>query len=733
MRSWALSSRRRLAAPAVWDGASRRYFAAVAGEGARVAVVAFTEESTRTLDELPAVATLSDGLFALFPATPAGAPAPALQPMETGSEGGVVTVSSAGAVRLLAGDGRERGVHAAPAAASWAAAAACSASAEPGEAAAQCVAVVSGARAASGAAHTLRLFAVADDSLHLTAAAQLQAPGGGAFSVVCVTSLGRGGAAVLWSDGTWAAYSVQGAVATLRHARRTACFAMGAGAAEAGEAAAAGGRKRRGGGAAPAVAAAGSSSLTRVGIASFGAYTLLLGAQSSGGEALAAVLDTRYGAVHCAEQLATGCAATREPDWRAQCVALQARDGAALVVAATPSLVLLLRAHAPPVTLAACAGCAASPATRRVLCGEELERLVAAPAGGAAAQPAWRAQPAAQPGAALARRLDVARVWDQGAMAASQAAEEAEVRRFLDAGQLPDAAVAAALQPLLRQPRGAGAPAAAAAAALQRCARDGLWAPLQALLEAGHAPAAHAAPALVEQLLAQRQHAPLRALLAHAPDVGAAELAASLAAALGDGDGAGTQAQLAPLRAQALAAVEGAERAAREGLSDGPARLAVARLLVAAVEEFPPAQAVLLHAVLAARRDDGAAAAACASLSLEQALALLQHLNRWARLYRGPLSAQPGGVVVGVAGVPSLAQVVSWASLALDAHWARLVLHDGAAQLAKQLAKAVKTHVVATAAMTSLEGVVQHLAAGKPLPAPPGTVSSLYSVERLVI
>ena len=319
-------------------------------------------------------------------------------------------------------------------------------------------------------------------------------------------------------------------------------------------------------------------------------------------------------------------------------------------------------------------------------------------------------------------------------MVARDAEHAALALRLMDAGALRTAsAVTSALLPLFANTEDGSAcspPARVVDAALLRCVRDGLWQPLGLLLEGGHAELSAACPHLVASLLRL-----LRIYVSHAAEVGAADLTDALSAALtiavtpADSLSAAARESLDALRAEAAAAVDSVEEALRSSEPDaGAAALGVAHLRVSAVEEFAPGEAALLHAVVASRRDDGAAIEAIRMLAPEHVIALLEYLHRWLRLYHARLWRGCGAAVLGL---PSLEQVVSWASLVLDGHFLRLAARADGAAVTQKMQAAIKAHVTTVARLAPLEGPLAHLCAAKPLPSPAGTVSAHYSVEML--
>ena len=739
MRSWALGSRRRLAAPAVWDAGSRRYYVALeassdGGASGAASLVAFADECGSTLDALPPVATLRDGAFAVFaaspPSTPRRAAATEMAVDEDPAAGGALVVSPAGAVRLFGPDGAERAALS-PKDGAFAQAAASGVDSDAHGGAVQCVAVVSSLRAsAGGATHRLDVYEVARGGLKLTAAATLAAPAGVARPrVVAVSCSGRASAEVLWSDGTWQAFAGSGAGLAPRHTRTLACFDGGD---KAPPPAATPGQKKRRGGADEAGAA--RNATARFGSAVCGGgYVAVLGPRAAGGGTMLTVLDARFGGAHHAALLPRAGEAGLM-----HCLALPGAAGAMRLVCATSSSVILAHVHAPPLSLAAAVGALASPTARDAFAaGDD-----SAPAQGVMMTPIWQACTPDAAGAAaldaMALPLDADALWDTRAMSERDAEQGAAARRLLDACATPTAAaVTAALMKLFAEKSGGKAVPVSARvvrAAVQRCLCERLWDPLRLLIEGGHLPLAPAHAALVPALLEAGQLQLLRAFFSHAAEVTTADLGAALGAAL---DAAATPpAQLpaaalesvAALRADAATAVDRAGEALRASSDDVPALLSAARLLVAATEQFSAGDAALLHAVIAARRDDGAVIDAIRGLEPAQVARLLAYVQRWMRLYHTTLARDASARVPGV---PDLQLVVSWASLLLDGHFLRLASGATGATAVRKLAAAVKTHVASVVSLEPLDGPVQHLRAGKLLPPPAGTVSAHYSVELL--
>ena len=746
VRTWPLGSRRRLVCPAVYDALSQHYYAAVSTSDSAATVVAFTEETVSPLDEMQPLLSPKTGVTRLYAASGA-VPAPQNEGryMEVDvvpPSGGVVVLSGSGSLHVVASTGAEVATLPAAGDSSFVEA---SASGIDG-ADSVCIAVVTCSKPARGPAaagtHKLNLVAVCKGcTIERVAIADLVAPQA-ECQVISVASLGRRSAAVMWSTGTWEVYAapIGSAVATRRHSRAIGCFQLESSdalaLAQQHEAAgAAQGKKRRApvaskqahsnGDAASAMVSYRSIAMTAMG----GDYILLLGASSEAhGQVMAVLLDAHYGAVHAASTIATGCTT---PLPCLQCITLAApvRGQQALLAASLPTRVLLLRVDAPPVSLASALGMLTLSSTQRVLAAAELRRETSVQG---EASPVWQGAVVGHANdGMLASRVDPTAVWDLGKMQASNDSNAARVELLTEVTS-PTEAIESVVQQLIQEHC---VSPWVVNAAIQRCLRDARWAMLSRIVEAGLLTSTESLPDLIPALVAAQQYSTLSALLTRARDVPAPDLEACLVAALEVESCASYGQAHHTLRQAAAASLLAAEAAVKNNRSDVAALVTRARVLVVAAEEFPAWQAVLLHSVIAAHRDDGAAAAAAAALSTNQVLTVLAYLNRWLRLHRGALGTDSG--IVGdtsyMPGYPTLAHCISWASALIDTHFSRLVMHDAGAALLLHIASAVKTHVSATSALANLDGVVRHLTEGRPLPSPAGTVSALYSIERMTL
>lgn len=169
----------------------------------------------------------------------------------------------------------------------------------------------------------------------------------------------------------------------------------------------------------------------------------------------------------------------------------------------------------------------------------------------------------------------------------------------------------------------------------------------------------------------------MRRFLAVALDA-SPDISLALRAALDlSADGSAGTDDLSDLRQTSVHLLQEVERAAAaRGPLGAASALPAARVAVAAVEQFPAAEAALLHAVVAARRSDEAAAAAVRDLSTAQAVALLEFLDKWLKVYSE--ASVPAGAQVSPL-VPTLDRVVSWTAAVLDAFWSTLVFHESGA------------------------------------------------------
>ncbi|KAF8072992.1 hypothetical protein HT031_000652 [Scenedesmus sp. PABB004] len=259
-----------------------------------------------------------------------------------------------------------------------------------------------------------------------------------------------------------------------------------------------------------------------------------------------------------------------------------------------------------------------------------------------------------------------------------------------------------------------------------------------------------ACPGLLPALARGQQFALLRQVLRSAHDVPAEPLVAAMAHLLVQPAGeAGARAREArAIRAAAEAAVAEAAAAQASGHPAARARLALARAAAAAVDGFTPSE-VLLHALLAAPVDGVEACAALRALPSAGVLRLLRLLDKWAAKYAAlalreggwagtgwsdaGLAGQPwdGPAALALLDVPAWPAVLEWGRLLLDAHLARLALLPAAAPLLRRLQLGLRQEAEATSRLVGLRGVVEHMAAGAPLPAGAEAAGSEYTLELL--
>ena len=726
----------------MWDAASQRCFATLAAPDGAEALLAFDAATDVPLDSLPSAASFPDGLALLAPASSAA-----------DEPGGAVAVSRRGRVSLHAAGGAE--------AASWAPNEGCSvlhASVLHVARGLLCVSVLALRRPAARRARTpapppsfvLSLVSLRTGEAASAAAAEVCLPrpdsGADSASVDQLRLVSPSRALALWSDGSWVLYDTSAAVeclggevpaAAVVHARRLACFPRPA----------AGAAKKR-----PAQDSTSDGHSPRAAMALFGqncSHALCVSARNSDGPHLAfAALDLSFAAVAFAGAEPLGGQPTIEIETGVQLSLLPrltlggAAGGAVTFSLFSPSHLFLVLAHPPRRGLASALGGLASPAARLALGPLPDSNSTA----GAHSPLLWRPRPV---DGRLAVRTPVERVVEVDRMAAHDAALPPAAGALLRAlaDRNSDETTLGAL---------ARAHPRCLAAALSACLDENESAALHRLLSlrllplAGDSLSFHGRN-VVSNLLAAGKIETARLLLSQAADVSGEDLSSALSFSLaadveigsengaeglfgaaGASDCAGGAEAAKGLLSEAEHSFSAAAAAAASP-QNFESRLALAKLLAAAVEGFaglPPGRAALLFSALAAKRDDGAAAFAAARLPLPPSLALLEVLNLWLRIYRTRAGASLSAGSLSP-GIPSLAAVLSWAAAVLDQHFQALLRCGGGGETVRRLAAAAAGHSALVGVLARLGGAAGHLARGGALPAPRGTVSSLYAVEKL--
>eukprot|EP00850_Spirogloea_muscicola_P018141 SM000163S02309 [mRNA] locus=s163:89581:92838:+ [translate_table: standard] len=287
-------------------------------------------------------------------------------------------------------------------------------------------------------------------------------------------------------------------------------------------------------------------------------------------------------------------------------------------------------------------------------------------------------------------------------------------------------------------------------AVVRWCFTSTHWAPLRCLLEAGAVTAA-VHPGLIAALVEQRHVLLLERCFAAVPDLPPSDLALFLKFVLiNEEDNAGER--LVPLvhnrqrQAAAVVAKAAAHMRARGGgvyvAGNHLPRIArEAVMAVAAVEGFSP-QELCLHAVVAAPHvDEAVLSAAVTKLDAGQLSVMVAYLCKWVELFGGLLqSAALRGHTTSRPGfpIPSLSQVLAWASTILDAHFAQLVLARASLPHLLQLQQLVASQVALTSRLAPLAGAVAHMQdqqrqQGNSRNAVGGSFQDGYTVELLAL
>ena len=244
--------------------------------------------------------------------------------------------------------------------------------------------------------------------------------------------------------------------------------------------------------------------------------------------------------------------------------------------------------------------------------------------------------------------------------------------------------------------------------ACERCVRDGRpeWLlPLRTLLESGAVSATLCPPLLPALCLAaprERRVLPLLcAFVRHAAEIAEAQLLGILALALRHRRALLDTAAAADADADAVAAGGGgAGTAASEE--------------VAGWEE-------LIDVIIRVPRNDVFLLQVLRPLALPDCVQLLQRLLQLLATHAQSWRAD---------GIPSVAQVVAWLNVLIDAHFSQLLVHAPAHALLSRLGKLARRHVQLCSATKILKGHVDQASSRSGLPARP---PADYSVELLTL
>lgn len=187
--------------------------------------------------------------------------------------------------------------------------------------------------------------------------------------------------------------------------------------------------------------------------------------------------------------------------------------------------------------------------------------------------------------------------------------------------------------------------------------------------------------------------------------------------------------------AMAVDGAEGEEHDEDDLAARRRSALAHAHCAAAAVDGFALHE-VLLHVPLALHADVAGLQACVRQLSNAQVDRLLAYLAKWVGKYsQGPLAQLSGSNAVYMATMPPalmfplFSQVLDWLRVVIDGHLPRLLMAKQPPAALQGLQMALKTKVEACQQLLPLQGAIEHVRAGAPLPHAHVAASTMYTVE----
>jgi len=440
---------------------------------------------------------------------------------------------------------------------------------------------------------------------------------------------------------------------------------------------------------------------------------------------LVAVLDSRFGAVHLAEDISQS---SEQIVGRSSGICLAAASGN--LVVGLSDQVFALQLELPELSLASLVGSLSvhakpnsNSASVRILGAEASGAL--APPQIAAVAPNWKVDMSKLNGHGVVSLGTCAENWDDKDVQA----KEKETRVVAEALANGSKKAIAAMKPFL-----ATLPISQTIidGALSGALNHRSWEPVSMLIADGHISGSTMAPQLTAALLEEDMLDEIKNFLLHAKDVSAQDLSAILVTSLQrDGNEAILKTRVAEAKKVAIAALDEAEKCAadeNQSREVKQVKIARAKLLVAAYNGFKPS-AQELHVLIARPLDPTLSTSVLRPLPKDQCLALLEYLLIWAKFY-----ANSGGLfatvnTLGEPGIPSASAVVSWTTALLDAQLSMFCLASDASALVRELKESCSMMLAMMKPLATLRGALQHVIDRSPLPEQSGVVSSSYTIE----
>ncbi len=440
---------------------------------------------------------------------------------------------------------------------------------------------------------------------------------------------------------------------------------------------------------------------------------------------IVAVFDSRYGAVHLAEDVSQGL---EHGVGRTSGVSLAATSGSLIV--GLSDQVLSVQFDLPELSLASLVGSlsvhsqpSSSAAAVRVL-GAGVGSTSNAGQRHATITPKWK--------------LDALKLDTQGVVSLGRDWEE-------DSTQAMEDKIASTAEALSSGNKKAGAslealmknlpvPQILIDSAISGGLTHRAWAPVSMLLAGGHIQGSTSAPRLVAALLQEDMLDEIKDFLVHAKDVSPDDTIAILRASFSrDADDPGVKKRATMKKKEAERVLKEAEGCASNDKLGVEARhdlYARANLLVRAYDEFAP-WAQQVHALVARPLDPTVGSRVLRSLSKKETVCLLQYLLAWAQFYASSSGLFARVNTLSEPGVPSARSVVNWTSALLDAQLTTLALSDDVSNVVRSLRDASSEMLDMMTSLASLKGALAHVGENSPLPEQHGVVSTTYTVESV--
>ena len=438
---------------------------------------------------------------------------------------------------------------------------------------------------------------------------------------------------------------------------------------------------------------------------------------------IVAAIDSRYGAVHLAEDVSQGL---EQKVGRTSGVSLAATSGGLIV--GLSDQVLSVQLDLPELSLAALVGSLTvraqpevSAAATRILGAEAVSPAIEARQH-ATVTPSWKLDDIKASGQGL---IDLGDDWNSFD---SQSAETS-VRMAAEALASGSKKASSSLESMMKT---LPIPQILIDSAIKGALTHRSWEPVSILLRGGHI-CGSSTSQLVPALLEEDKFDELNSFLLHARDVSTEDMTAILRAALSRDDEDPHLKKCAMMnKKMAEQALEEAEECILNDKSGETKQevIAKAKLLVCAYDAFAP-WAQQLHALIARPLDPATSSSVLRTLSKKEAVSLLDYLLIWAKFFASSEGLFARINTLAEPGVPNAHAVVNWTSALLDAQLAMFCLSNDVAERVRELKDTSSQMLDMMRSLATLKGALRHVGENSPLPEQHGVVSTTYTVESV--